>query len=89
MKDPELLRHAVRTGIADSRERLLLFGKLLALDGAVYRKALAVFGAKGAGEWLTNPAQGLGGRVPVDVAVTEAGAAVVITLIARIDSGTI
>jgi uncharacterized protein (DUF2384 family) len=88
MKDPELLRQAVHAGIADSKERLELFGKLLAIDDTVYREAVAVFGARGAGEWLTSPALGLGGRVPVDVAATGAGAAEVVTLITRIDRGT-
>ncbi len=80
MKDPQLLYQAVQAGIADSKERLELFGKLLAVDDAVYLKAVAAFGARGAGEWLTSPALGLGGRVPLDVAATETGAAEVISI---------
>jgi hypothetical protein len=84
MKDPELLRQAAQAGIAGSIERLDLLGKLLAIDDGVYREAAALFGAEGAVEWLTTPAHGLGGRIPVDVAATEGGTAQVIALIGRI-----
>lgn len=44
-------------------------------------------GADAAREWLTTPAFGLGGAVPLDYAETEAGAREVENLLGRIDYG--
>lgn len=50
--------------------------------------ALDVFeNEDGARTWLTSPAFGLGGRVPLDVAQTDAGRREVETLLKRIDYG--
>jgi hypothetical protein len=75
MRGPKLHRQIAPAYNAGSAERLELLGKLLAIDDAVYREAAELFGDEAAIEWLTTPAYGLQGKIPVDVAVTEKGAA--------------
>jgi putative toxin-antitoxin system antitoxin component (TIGR02293 family) len=51
-------------------------------------KAVEVMGNEEAGrEWLTTPAFGLGGAIPLDYAETEAGAREVENLLGRIEYG--
>jgi putative toxin-antitoxin system antitoxin component (TIGR02293 family) len=62
-------------------DRVLRYARLLG-------KAVEVMGNEKAGrEWLTSPAYGLGGSVPLDYAETEAGAREVENLLLRIEHG--
>lgn len=94
LTDPELAR---LLGISEATlRRARAAGR--ALDGAtsdrLYRlsKILAVAeevltDAEHAMTWLRRPQPGLGGRVPLDLLVTQAGADEVETLLRRIDFG--
>jgi uncharacterized protein (DUF2384 family) len=58
------------------------------VDPEVLRVAIECFGnRKGAISWLTQPAFGLAGKIPRDVAKTAKGRANVLTLLKRIDYG--
>ena len=68
------------------RRGLVRAPKQRILDSEVAGHALACFGtAVGAAEWLSSPANGLDGRVPLMVAQTTRGRQRVIALLHRID----
>jgi putative toxin-antitoxin system antitoxin component (TIGR02293 family) len=55
----------------------------------VFARAAELFegDAAAAREWLTKPVRGLGHRVPLELARTQAGAQMVLDLIGRLDHG--
>jgi putative toxin-antitoxin system antitoxin component (TIGR02293 family) len=66
---------------ADESDHLMRFAR-------VWSRAIDVFeNEEGARDWLKQPALGLGGRIPLVVAKTEAGAHEVDVLLQRIDYG--
>ena len=75
-----------------ARERryrgLAFVPKRAKLDAELAAVAIACFGtAAAAAQWLSTPAHGLCGRVPLEVAQSVRGSRRVITLIQRIDYG--
>lgn len=73
-------RRQKRFPLAES-DHIMRFARL-------WSQAIDVFeNETGAREWLKAPAFGLGGKIPLEVAKSEAGARVVETLLQRIDYG--
>lgn len=75
-----------------ARERryrgLAFVPKRAKLDAELAAVAIACFGtAAAAAQWLSTPAHGLCGRVPLEIAQSVRGSRRVITLIQRIDYG--
>lgn len=65
----------------DESDHLMRFARL-------WSRAVDVFeNEKGARDWLKQPALGLGGRIPLETAKSEAGAHEVDVLLQRIDYG--
>lgn len=65
----------------DESDHIMRFARLWSLAVDVFERE------DGAREWLKSEAFGLAGKVPLDVARSEAGARVVETLLQRIDYG--
>ena len=87
MKDPQQLRLVVEAAISRAKRRLMLVEKLIGLDDEVVLAAVRVFKSlERAHEWLITPAPGLGGKFPVDAAMTLKGHAEVISLLGRIEA---
>lgn len=66
----------------DESDRLVRLARLVAQARSLFGGDLAVARA-----WLTEPQYGLGGRIPLDFATTEAGVREVEHLIGRIEYG--
>jgi uncharacterized protein (DUF2384 family) len=63
-------------------------GKLLSIDPEIADQAIKTFeSVDGAAIWLTSPAHGLHGRVPVDLTATAKGREKVSKLLSRIEHG--
>ena len=74
-------RRKSRRFAVDESDHIMRFARLWALAIDVFENA------EGARSWLKQPAFGLGGKIPLEVAKTETGAHEVELLLKRIDYG--
>jgi uncharacterized protein (DUF2384 family) len=88
-RKPKDTRRLLVAAVQDEIDRLQTAKKKLrSLDLEIIDRTIdAVESVAGAAAWLTSPAYGLQGKIPLDVAVTPKGRSKVLNLLGRIDHG--